>query len=480
MNKIHITFGILFSFVINILPQSFPVNEIIVNGDRDKRINIVFLGDGYTIGEMHKFTGDVQGVVTELFKSEPYNTYKNYFNVYSIEVPSEESGSTHPGTANDEPAGLEIFSSNTYFGSTYDFAGIHRLLVIQNYTATNSVLASNFPDWDIVFIIVNHHYYGGSGGTYATTSTNESSFEVAIHELGHSFARLADEYDYGSQNGFEAPNATAATKFENIKWNKWIHQSTPLPTPETGDYTDVIGLFEGAVYNTKGWFRPKLNCKMNSLFVPFCEVCSEQTVLSIYNYLNTIDTFSPKESVQNIPFNSSKEFSVETIDPLAKRISVNWYWDNEITAENTKSFLLNTSNVSEGTYKLKAVAKDNTELVRKDEHNLLTSEFEWTVIVGNTTSAGDNVLKFNYSLQQNYPNPFNPSTKIKYSLKDAGHATLIVYDLFGREVKRLVDSYKAAGNYEIEFNALELASGIYFYQLSSGKFRGVKKLMLLK
>lgn len=480
MNKICLTIFFFAASVIKIFSQTFPVTEIINNGERDKRINIVFLGDGYTINELNNFNEDVQGVVTELFKAEPYNTYKNYFNVYSIEVPSEESGSTHPGDASDEPTGLQTFSNNTYFGSTYDYGGIHRLLAITKYPTANSVLATNFPDWDIVFIIVNHEYYGGSGGSFATTSTNGSSFEVAIHELGHSFARLADEYDYGPQNGYESPNSTAATEFENIKWNKWILPETPLPTPETQDYANAVGLFEGAVYSETGWYRPKLNCKMNSLFVPFCEVCSEQTVLSIYNYLNTIDEHQPAEPTQNISPQTSKEFSVETVDPLAKNISVQWFWDNKLVAENIKSYTVDAAAETAGSHKLKVIAKDNTELVRNDPNNLLTSEFEWTVNIESTTSTDDDIPEYNYSLKQNFPNPFNPSTNIKYSLAKAGNVTLKVYDIFGREVTTLIDTHKSAGNYEINFNASGLASGVYFYVLNSRGFRDVRKLMLLK
>ena len=83
-------------------------------------------------------------------------------------------------------------------------------------------------------------------------------------------------------------------------------------------------------------------------------------------------------------------------------------------------------------------------------------------------------------MKQNYPNPFNPSTNINYTLAQSGNVTLKVYDVFGREVATLFEGFKSIGNYNIEFNAAHLASGVYFYVLSSGNFRGVKKLILLK
>ena len=98
--------------------------------------------------------------------------------------------------------------------------------------------------------------------------------------------------------------------------------------------------------------------------------------------------------------------------------------------------------------------------------------------VGIISSTFQTPLKF--SLEQNYPNPFNPTTKIKYSLPKAGFTTLKVYDITGREVATLLNEYKTAGGYEIQFNATNLASGVYFYRLNTGQFSAVKKLLLLK
>ena len=98
--------------------------------------------------------------------------------------------------------------------------------------------------------------------------------------------------------------------------------------------------------------------------------------------------------------------------------------------------------------------------------------------VGIISSTFQTPLKF--SLEQNYPNPFNPTTKIKYSLPKAAFTTLKVYDITGREVATLLNEYKTAGTYEIQFNASNLASGVYFYRLNTGQFSAVKKLLLLK
>ena len=102
--------------------------------------------------------------------------------------------------------------------------------------------------------------------------------------------------------------------------------------------------------------------------------------------------------------------------------------------------------------------------------------------VATTTSineSGENIPT-KFSLSQNYPNPFNPSTTIKYDLPREEMVTIKVYDMLGREVKTLVNEYKNAGSYSIEFNASNLSSGTYFYRITAGDFTEIKKLILLK
>ena len=96
------------------------------------------------------------------------------------------------------------------------------------------------------------------------------------------------------------------------------------------------------------------------------------------------------------------------------------------------------------------------------------------------TGVNNNSLPFSYILEQNYPNPFNPSTSIKYSVPESGTVTLKVFDVSGREVAVLVNDVKQQGVYSVDFNASNLASGIYFYRIEAGEFSAVKKMMLIK
>ena len=94
--------------------------------------------------------------------------------------------------------------------------------------------------------------------------------------------------------------------------------------------------------------------------------------------------------------------------------------------------------------------------------------------------SNTNQVPSSYNLAQNYPNPFNPSTKISFSIPKAGNVKLAVFDILGKQVTELVNGFKQAGTYDINFNASNIASGVYFYKIESGSFTEVKKMLLVK
>jgi hypothetical protein len=366
--------------------QAFPVTEIVVNGAPDKRINIVFLSEGYTIYEIGKFHEDVSRVVDSMASETPYAEYFSYFNVYAIDVPSIESGTDHPGTANDCPAGLPVFFKNTYFNSTFDYLDIHRLLVPYG-SIVNSVLQNNLPFWDIAFVIVNHPWYGGSGYDFTTFALDSMATEIAFHEVGHSFADLGDEYDYGFPDGYESPNTTAVTVRDSIRWNSWIDLTTPIPTPEESAWANVIGLFEGAAQTPVGWYRPKLNCKMRELGVRFCEVCSEQTVLSVYNVLSPIESFEPPDTTLTVCENVTVAFSARMLRSIPMSTISSWYVDDQLADAPGDSLLVETSTMAPGGHEIRVLASDTTPLVRTDPYQLLAASVRWNIQIG--LSTGD-------------------------------------------------------------------------------------------
>ncbi|MHB8339454.1 MAG: T9SS type A sorting domain-containing protein [Ignavibacteriaceae bacterium] len=483
MFKIHYIILFFCISIVNLVAQTFPVKAIIQNGPNDKKINIVFLGDGYKITEMVKYENDVQKTVAHIFSESPYKEYESLFNVYAIEVPSNQSGTSHPGTASD--CGVykdSVISRDTYFKTTYDAGGIHRLLVANNYDAVNTVLENNFPEYDIVFMIVNFNWYGGSGGSIAVFSTDTQSSEIAIHESGHSFAHLADEYDYGAPGNVPSSdgiNYTIHTERDSIPWEPWILPTTPIPTPNS--YSNVIGLFEGAVFTSKGAYRPKLNCKMRALNFPFCEVCLEQHVKTMFSYLNLIESELPDSLNTTLFTNTKSNFIINILQTGLPDISTIWKLDNAVIAVDTASIELDGSALAVGKHNLSVTVAHSSPFVRNDPDKLLQSSFSWKINV--TLPTGINPIDNTggkYSLEQNYPNPFNPATTIKYSIPKATFVQLIVYDVLGKKVKTLLDSYKDAGTYKIEFDGSNLSSGIYFYKITIGSYTNVGKMILVR
>lgn len=148
----------------------------------------------------------------------------------------------------------------------------------------------------------------------------------------------------------------------------------------------------------------------------------------------------------------------------------NNYWDflqegaeYQIKADDTFDDIIGTLFYSFGNYKL--VPRKNDDFVG------------WS---GEVVSVKDNITVDEYSLVQNYPNPFNPATEIKYSLKEAGNVEITIYNIVGQEIMTLVNSYKNAGSHSVNFNASDLASGMYIYEVKVNDFHAVKKMMLLK
>jgi hypothetical protein len=204
------TILVIFGFVHTCFTQD--LDTLMYNGSSNLRIDLVILGDGYQENELPKFIVDAKGTLNALFEQAPFKQYKNYFNAFSISTASVESGAAM------SPDKL----IDNYYGSTYGYAGIDRLLVPTKPGVAWAILAEKIPSYDHVLMIVNHTKYGGSGGWLATASTSPQSFEVMVHELGHSFGLLADEYWAGPQYASERANMTKETSTENVRWKNWI------------------------------------------------------------------------------------------------------------------------------------------------------------------------------------------------------------------------------------------------------------------
>src|SRR5690606_4255792 len=141
------------------------------------------------------------------FGVSPFAEYRNYFNVFAIQVISEESGADHPATATDvsEPV-FPAANVNTHFNSSFNFGGFYRPRVHLNASSTHMAVTHFFPPTDHRLMLVNIHEAGGSDGLNATSSINVTGYEIALHEVAHSFADLADEYYAGDIYAAEKAN----------------------------------------------------------------------------------------------------------------------------------------------------------------------------------------------------------------------------------------------------------------------------------
>jgi len=210
------------------------------SGDPHTKADIAILGEGYTLKEEKKFESDFKRFTKIFLSQEPYKSYKNNFNIYGVFKPSEESGV-------DEPT--HGVYKNTALSCTFNSLGSERYLLTENNKALRDC-ASHVP-YDAIYIMVNTKRYGGGGiyNLYCTfAADNQWSEYLFLHEFGHSFSGLADEY-YSSDvayndfypKGIEPvePNITALLNSNNIKWKEFIAQGIEIPTPwEKEDYDE--------------------------------------------------------------------------------------------------------------------------------------------------------------------------------------------------------------------------------------------------
>ncbi|MEI6898674.1 MAG: M64 family metallopeptidase [Bacteroidota bacterium] len=254
-------------------PQSYPFIKFRDQGDPAQRVDVAILPEGYTSEEMSKFIKDAQIMSDYFLTVTPFSENKTKFNFYAIIAPSIESGVDIPGRGK---------YSNTAVNSTFYTFGMDRYLTTSDTRKIYDIAA--VVPYDAVFILVNSNMYGGGGfyNLYAEiTADNPWSKIAGVHEFGHSFAGLADEYmgdvNYSDTYNLKVepwePNITTNVDFSS-KWQTMIQPETPVPTPRTNDYKNSVGMFEGGGYVTKGIYSPFEDCRMKSNEATgFCPVC---------------------------------------------------------------------------------------------------------------------------------------------------------------------------------------------------------------
>ncbi|MGA9573203.1 MAG: M64 family metallopeptidase [Lysobacterales bacterium] len=289
------------------------------NGDPATKVDLLILGDGYTAAEHKSFVTRAKQLTEVLFSTSPFKERRGDFNVWALAPASANSGVSRPSTHTYR---------DTALGVTYDAFRSERYVLTTDNKAMRRI-ASSAP-YDFVEIMTNTDTYGGGGiyGLYSTVAANsEWADYIFVHEFGHHFAGLADEY-YTSSVAYETPetviepyepNVTALLDPDKLKWRELVDADTPIPTPWPKDaydkyamakqaereqmrrdnvpesemnalfqsvqettelmfskakYRDAVGAFEGANYQSAGMYRPQMNCIMFTRTTRFCKVCA--------------------------------------------------------------------------------------------------------------------------------------------------------------------------------------------------------------
>ncbi len=307
-----------------------PLLEIERHGPSAEKVDFLILGDGYTAAERGKFEKDARRLAEILFATSPFKERRSDFNVWGLSPPALESGISRPSTG---------IHRRSPVGATYDAFGSERYVLSFENRSLRDVAA--FAPYEFIEILTNSRTYGGGGifGLYSTVAADSLwAPYLFIHEFGHHFAGLADEY-YTSDVAYEPaadivepwePNVTAHPDRDSLKWRNLVATDTPLPTPWSKEefekqsaafqkrrreiraqnrpeeemdalfleqraadtkllgsekYAGKVGAFEGANYAAKGYYRPQVDCIMFARDeVPFCQVCQRaiERVIDLY------------------------------------------------------------------------------------------------------------------------------------------------------------------------------------------------------
>jgi hypothetical protein len=415
-------------------------------GLRSRRVNLTVIGDGYQASERNLFLQHLETFVDVVVNKDlPLMEYSTYFNVYGIFVASKESG------ADDPSKGI---TRDTYFNANYN-KDIVRLLEIDDAKA-QAIINKFVPETDLQFCIVNSATYGGSGGRIAVA--NYTTPEIISHEVGHTFAALGDEYENSGSRPWEAPNTTQITSRNLIRWKHWIDAATPIPTPKTSQYTNAMGLFEGAAYNPKGWYRPKQDCRMRTNGIPFCSTCAEAYILKMYDRISPIDSSYPPNA-SPLSMKRPAVFTVTPMRPLHYALKLQWFVDGILQPKNTGEIF--SGNLTDGRHRVMVRVTDTTKVVRLDSLGLLMDSLVWTADVAGGTEVNPtwNVL----------PDPLTlisiQKSLVQFLLPTSGEFQLRLISSKGKVAFELRSANGVAGLNQISWQA---KPGFYLVELKSG------------
>lgn len=347
-------------------------------GNPHNRVNFVILADGYREEELPLFREQAQALKDALLATVPFRDRQGLLNVWRLDTPSEESGvrcddgTYSVGKKNRFGSVFPLACVNAKHGADYSDRFIVQTGFREVADALN-LLWDGQPQFPVeIFVLANSPKHGGTAIVWASQS-NASPPHTFMHELGHSFGGLADEYvkekDSCLLYPYFMPNiSTRKSKAESVKWSHWIDEGTPVPTPDEDAFDGKTGLFKGAGNCKDLFYRPERTCKMNeSEQEAFCKVCRERVMLRLYDAVRPIEGDIAAARLADSGVEATYRFSVV----LPHRwLKTTWLVDGkEVQATEEYQDLVMT--LEPGDREIKVVVFDPTEYVRKNQCHLI-------------------------------------------------------------------------------------------------------------
>ncbi|MGI5346787.1 M64 family metallopeptidase [Streptomyces sp. CA-250714] len=351
-----------------------PIKEA---GPSDAKVDVVFIGDGYTADQQEDFRTDVRRNWEQVAKVEPYAQYKDLFNVWAVDAHSKDSGVSGDPTSD--------VRKNTALGSYFFCDGMERLLCVDENKV--EAYASKAADPDLVIVLSNSSKYGGAGyndisspsgydGIATASSDNAQAVQLVVHESGHSFGKLADEYWYSEDEhtGPEPgePNLSTLSAEEmaaqRTKWHRWLGQDSP----DGGK----VGTFEGGGCCARGVNRPTENSIMRTLGQEFNLPGREAMIAGFHKHAPAVSSTTPTGRL----LRGAKRIRIEA----SEKARVRWLVDGREArkARGDRSVTPGTLGVPDDgrTHTVTVRATNPTEAVRDPQlRKLLNGTLQWNV-----------------------------------------------------------------------------------------------------
>lgn len=395
-------------------------------GPRDRRINLVYLAEGYQANEVEAFVSEATRITDSLFVFSPYREYSTYFNVYAISVPSQD-GLVSSGSVSGQSA--LVTERNTYFnafrhnfGNAFfitipdaDSSSIRNRLPDHTYTGryedgfgkVDALLATHLPDFDLVMMLCKTDHPAGAASLWqdrviafvgtGNFNGNDARFNIARHELAHAFG-LGDEYDFTisgmtghPQNNhpntmyLEGARALDRNALANrIPWSAWIPDTQLLPSanPPVGSRVTRLetGFFEGAQYANSNWFRAHAYDIMRDYTASaFGPINREWIVKAMYGYrwsvpgmkepfhrlrpIRPIFDHTPNHEIIDVDADNPLRLTIESIVPNHPGgMGISWNQNNNLILSNNTTLVRTAAQLGEGRHTITVRARDQTPL----------------------------------------------------------------------------------------------------------------------